>query len=372
MAGTPLRALLATALALLLLPGAQAQEPNGAQGQQPSAAPFDQSKSGTERAQRAAERKGSDTGGQPAAPAAGDAGLRQRVEQLEEQLVDLQVVIGTLESLARPGATDAAARPPFHGSDPGGLPAGESSRLDGMETQIRALTSQLEQLSEQVRAQGGQPRRSDAANPPFDAARAPYAGGPPPPETGRFGSTTVASGQDDPIGGLIPDASGAPKGTADLGPSDRPQPPDGALGPVAAATPVTGVVDGGNPKQLYETAYGYLLQQDYGAAQAGFADFLKRYPKDPLAPNALYWLGETHYVQKNFIDAAEAFDLVTSSYSQSAKAPDAQLKRAMAMAQLGKKEDACQAFRRLGSNFPNAPAHVKAKAESERRRVGCP
>ena len=31
-----------------------------------------------------------------AAPA-GDAALRQRIEQLEEQLVDMQVVIGTLE-----------------------------------------------------------------------------------------------------------------------------------------------------------------------------------------------------------------------------------------------------------------------------------
>src|SRR5690349_8497881 len=33
----------------------------------------------------------------------GDVGLRDRVEQLEGQLVDLQVVIGTLESLARTG-----------------------------------------------------------------------------------------------------------------------------------------------------------------------------------------------------------------------------------------------------------------------------
>jgi tol-pal system protein YbgF len=127
-----------------------------------------------------------------------------------------------------------------------------------------------------------------------------------------------------------------------------------------------------NPKQLYETAYGYLLQQDYSAAQAGFADFLKRFPKDSLAPNALYWLGETHYVQRNYADAAEAFDLVTGSFGSSTKAPDAQLKRGMALAQLGKKQDACAAFRELGARFPNAPPHVKSKAESELQRTGCP
>ena len=35
----------------------------------------------------------------------------------------------------------------------------------------------------------------------------------------------------------------------------------------------------GNPKQLYETAYGYLMQRDYGAAQTAFEDFLNRYPQ---------------------------------------------------------------------------------------------
>jgi tol-pal system protein YbgF len=98
---------------------------------------------------------------------------------------------------------------------------------------------------------------------------------------------------------------------------------------------------------------------------------MKKYPKDPLAPNALYWLGETHYVQRNFADAAEAFDLVATSFGSSAKAPDAQLKRAMSLAQLGQKKEACAAFGVLGSKYPNAPAHVKTKADSERVRAGC-
>jgi len=297
------------------------------------------------------------------------AGLRQRVEQLEEQLVDLQVVIGTLESLARTGgAVQAPVR-----TESGGGGSGDRARLDSMETQIRALTSQVEQLSNELRAQGGQ-RRSDAGGAAGGSADDV-------PQTNRFGSTTVTSDNADPIGALAADPDFDPQrgaGTQAQGPERAPPqtygaetlPPAGGGdgGQYAAVDPAAGA----SPKQLYETAYGHLLQQDYGAAQAGFRDFLKSYPQDPLAPNALYWLGESHYVQRNYADAAEAFDLVISTYGTSGKAPDAQLKRGMALAQIGKREEACTMLRGVGTKYPSAPAHLKAKADGERQRIGCP
>ena len=218
-------------------------------------------------------------------------------------------------------------------------------------------------------------------------------------QTTRFGSTTVTSDNADPTAGRdLPPASGAPNNGgpsrwANPGGEQQPgsnfgAPPQGAYsGPAPPSTygseslPSVGggeyaaVEPGGagaSPKQLYETAYGHLLQQDYGSAQTGFRDFLKTYPKDPLAPNALYWLGESHYVQRNYADAAEAFDLVVSAYSTSGKAPDAQLKRGMALAQLGKRQDACTSLKGVTSKFPNAPPHLKAKADSERQKIGCP
>jgi tol-pal system protein YbgF len=321
-----------------------------------------------------------------AAAGGGDsAGLRERVEQLEGQLVDLQVVIGTLESLARTGGAVSA---PARSEAGGGVSPSDSGRLDILETQIRALTAQVEQLAAEVRAGGG--RRSDAG---------PAPGGFPegPPQTTRFGSTTVTSDNADPTAGRgdLPPASGAPNNG---GPSRWANPgqqqPGSNFGDPrndysAAAPPSTygseslpsvgggeyAAVEpgaGASPKQAYETAYGHLLQQDYGAAQAGFRDFLKTYPQDALAPNALYWLGESHYVQRNFADAAEAFDLVISAYGTSSKAPDAQLKRGMALAQLGKRQDACTALRSVGSKYPSAPVQLKAKADSERQRIGCP
>jgi tol-pal system protein YbgF len=303
----------------------------------------------------------------------GDQALRQRVEQLEEQLVDLQVVIGTLESLARSGVRPAA---PSVGSS-GPMSGSEEARLDSMETQIRALTAQIEQLSSDVRAGAG--RRSDAAG----AAAGPYAdngsgGGDASTSTSKFGSTTVTSDQADPIGGLVAADQMYPHGNQPQSPSEAPAyssgvtvgAPAAAPAPTSTQTAALGPA-GASAKQLYESAYGYLLQQDYASAQAGFSDFLKSYPKDPLAPNALYWLGETHYVQRNYADAAEAFDLVISAYSSSNKAADAQLKRGMSLAQLGKKQDACTAFRELSTKFPSAPPLLKSKADGERQRAGC-
>jgi tol-pal system protein YbgF len=163
-----------------------------------------------------------------------------------------------------------------------------------------------------------------------------------------------------------PVASEQPAAPSTYGTESLPPPPGGDQH--AAADPM----GGGSAKEVYENAYGHLLQQDYGAAQAGFRDFLKTYPKDPLAPNALYWLGESHYVQRNFADAAEAFDLVIQAYGTSGKAPDAQLKRGMSLAQLGKRQDACASLRAVSSKYPNAPPLLKSKADSERQRIGCP
>lgn len=334
-----------------------------AQDAQPGTGP----KSGT--AQRAQAAQG------------GDQDLRKRVEQLEEQLVDMQVVIGTLESLARSGASAA----PQSSASVGAFSSGDSARLDGMETQIRALTAQVEQLAADVRASGQ--RRSDAGppaayQPPQGASSYPPPGGssypppqstataPPDPSADRFGSTTVTSDTGDAIGGLIDNGPGSVGAAPGPRPEQTSLPPVGGPDAMAAVAPDDAA--GGDPKQLYERAYGFLLQQDYTSAQSGFSDFLKRYPKDSLAPNALYWLGETHYVQRNFADAAEAFDLVVATYGTSSKAPEAQLKRGMALAQLGKRQDACTALRQVAAKYPSAPALVKSKAESERARVGCP
>jgi tol-pal system protein YbgF len=299
----------------------------------------------------------SDAGAAAGGATSGDQGLRQRVESLEEQLVDLQVTIGTLESLAKGGGAGAgstAGAPVWRG---GGASAGgaDQARLNDLEMQIRALASQLEQLSSEVR--GG--RRSENGGGRGYAA----APGDAEPPVSRFGSTTVTAGtppaSSDPIGGLI-----------DRAPLPDPTQRGGVPAPAPGGAPAPTAGDAG-AKQLYETAYGYLLQQDYGAAEAAFDDFLKRYPSDQLAGNAQYWLGETHFVRGQFKAAASAFLKGYQTYARSPKAPDSLLKLAISLDRLGQRDAACSSFSELNAKYPTAPSHVKTRADSERRRLGC-
>jgi tol-pal system protein YbgF len=264
------------------------------------------------------------------------------------------VVVGTLESLAR----GAGAAPPLAGprAMPGpsaAVSAADAGRLDAMETQISALAAQLEQLQEQVRALATTRTGSlgPAAGPAIELPA-----GPPPP---GFGSVTVS-----------PDGRRGDEIERVLGAQPRPgaQPP-----PRVAAVPPPGSPAEGDvaPKQLYEQAYGHLLQRDYGAAEAAFDDFLKRHPNDPLAGNAQYWLGETYYVRGQYRAAAGAFLKGYQTYGKSAKAPESLLKLAMSLQRLGQKEAACTSFGELAVKFPNAPAHVKTTAQTERQKGGC-
>lgn len=340
----------------------------------------------------------------------GDAGLRTRVEQLEEQLVDLQVVIGTLESLAKPGGNSPSAS--RYGDSGGGYDGG--ARVDGLETQIKALTAQMQNLSQQVQALGGQSKVGESAplaaapqgmtspqvataaqtgaaspgmiapqtsiQPPPGEALPPVGAAPQqqqqqptttaavePRTEARFGSTTVTSAQADPIGGLISSGHGQgnqgsqPQNMAAIAPT-TPVAPNGANG--------MGAIDV-NPKQLYETAYGYLLQQDYASAEASFSDFLTRFPGDSLAGNAQYWLGESFFVRGQYKQAASAFLKGYQTYDQNAKAPDSLLKLAMSLDRLGQKDAACSSFSELNTRFPTAPPHIKNRAQSERQRIGC-
>ena len=130
----------------------------------------------------------------PKAEAKGQANqgaLANRVTQLEEQIVDLQVVIDTLQSLVRQqnaggGYQQAPASeavlnqgnqlslpPSSGGSDVG-------TRLTVIETQIQALTGQVEQLSQQLQqlqsggsggfgaGPGSPPQAEQPAAPPDD------------------------------------------------------------------------------------------------------------------------------------------------------------------------------------------------------------
>jgi tol-pal system protein YbgF len=133
----------------------------------------------------------------------------------------------------------------------------------------------------------------------------------------------------------------------------------------------TGALPEGSAQEQYNYAFGLLHQADYAHAEQAFAAFLAKYPKDTLAENAQYWLGETYYARSKFTEAAVAFAEGYQKFPKGSKAPDNLLKLGISLAALNRKDDACTAFGQLTSQFPNASALVRSKADQERAKLHC-
>jgi len=131
------------------------------------------------------------------------------------------------------------------------------------------------------------------------------------------------------------------------------------------------VIDKTSDKDRYDLAYDLLQKKDYKNAEQQFLAFLKDFEKSDLTPNALYWLGETYYVQGMYEQAVGKFADVFAKHPKSTKAPDALLKMGLAMLSLNKKTEACTAFIALPNEYPKASAALKTKANEETKKNKC-
>ena len=127
----------------------------------------------------------------------------------------------------------------------------------------------------------------------------------------------------------------------------------------------------GSPKEIYDLALKKLQKGDYQDAQAELQNFLNLYPRDRLAGNAQYWLGETFYVQRDYKNATAAFLAGYTNYGDSIKAPDSLLKLGMTLVVMGEKKTGCDAFAELSARFPDAPQAIVRRAEIESQRAEC-
>lgn len=126
-----------------------------------------------------------------------------------------------------------------------------------------------------------------------------------------------------------------------------------------------------DPVNQYQQAFNDLRDRKYDEAQKGFEAFLAANPDSNLAPNAQYWLGETFYARNNFERAARVFAESYQKYPKGPKGPDSLLKLAMALAGMGKKDDACLSINQLRQEYSAGAGAVLARADQESQTLGC-
>jgi tol-pal system protein YbgF len=153
-------------------------------------------------------------------------------------------------------------------------------------------------------------------------------------------------------------------------------PGSSAPGPdlASATTPpraLGGVLPSGSATEQYNHAFGLLKQANYPAAETALKAFIEAHPKDQMAGNAQYWLGETYYARGRYMDAATAFAEGYKHYPKSAKAADGLLKLGMSLARASQKQNACVALSQLDHDFPHAAASIRDRAATEKKKLGC-
>lgn len=122
---------------------------------------------------------------------------------------------------------------------------------------------------------------------------------------------------------------------------------------------------------LYALAQQKLQQGQPAKARELLADFIQRFPKDDLADNAQYWLGESYYAEKRYDDAIVEFQKVVKQYKGSDKVPDSVLKIGMSFQAQGDCQNALLFFEDVIQSHKSSDAAKAAKekaAECRRRK----
>lgn len=107
-----------------------------------------------------------------------------------------------------------------------------------------------------------------------------------------------------------------------------------------------------SPQEVYNLARSDYLKGNYELAMEGFSIYIDHFPESPLADNAMYWIGECYFSQKEFEEAIVQFNQLILRYPDGDKIPAAYLKKGISLTELDKKEEALAVFRLLITKFP--------------------
>ena len=130
-------------------------------------------------------------------------------------------------------------------------------------------------------------------------------------------------------------------------------PPPGAAPPVRP--------DPAAEQRAYDAALDQFKRGDFQGAIGGFSNFVKTYPRSPLAASAQYWVGNAQYARKDYKGSIAAQRALISAYPDSPKVPDALLNVASAQSDLNDNLAARRTLEELIAKYPQSEAAAKAK-----------
>jgi tol-pal system protein YbgF len=272
----------------------------------------------------------------------------ERMDRLERDIMLLQRQLARGEPLPAAATANLAPLTEEEIAASGG-PASLDVRLSNMEDEMRVLRGKVEEVEFQNRklAENFEKFQKDTEF--------------------RFGELQGGAPMSDPAAATGSATERKPLAENGDVPASGTTAGDGVLRPPSTQTGD----DYATPRDHYNHAFKLLQQTKYDDAAKTFEGFIKKHPKDPLVGNAYYWLGETHYIRRDYVAAADNFRQGFEVLPNGHKAGDNLLKLAMSLNALQRDKEACVVLGQVVTKYKKSSVSITEKAHQEQKRIGC-
>lgn len=264
---------------------------------------------------------------------ADNATLKTLIQQQSDAINHLNGTMGSLQS--------AVQQVQANGNSQIGTVA---QQTQGLSDNLQDLQSRVGKLQQQM---GDMQNLLQSIDSKVSAA-APQNSNPPNPQNPQTQPNGTGPGTASPNGTGAPVSP--PDGPAGNNPPMATNAPSGAMPPISADT-------------LYQNALRDYNTGNYGLANQEFSDYIRNFPKNDLASNAQFYLGEILYAEGQYKSAISSYDAVLTNYPNSFKLSDSLLKKAMAEQELRERVSAERDYRLVVRRFPGSPAARRAQSK---------
>lgn len=115
------------------------------------------------------------------------------------------------------------------------------------------------------------------------------------------------------------------------------------------------------PDVLYNNGLRDYQAGKNDLASQEFSDYTKYYPNTDLAGNSYFYLAEIQFKQGNYQQAVKSYDQVLQSFPDGNKAAAAELKKGLALLELGQKDEGVAALRHVVQRYPKSNEALQAR-----------
>ena len=122
---------------------------------------------------------------------------------------------------------------------------------------------------------------------------------------------------------------------------------------------------GADPEQMYEVSLQQFRRGSLSTARLGFREFLRVFPTHDLAPDALFYVGET-FASENPDSAAAVYEQVVRSHPNSPRAPAALYKLGLSAEQRRDVNAARTYYARVVAGYPRSAEANLARDKLQR------